>query len=263
MAETEPVVEVVEPVVEPAAEPVEPVVEVKEPHPLEQGGERFEQVYARMKQAEQEARDTRDRLARAEGQLQTMQRPVQPQQATYTPDQLQALVDRGQITPMQAADVLAAQRSVQSAGIIAQQQAIAMKTQSALKEVNEYIDKMPQLGSTGSSEFQKVARAAYEIAEDMGLPATDPRVQRQALRVTFGTLDKVARVASGTEAGRRASIPHSESGSGGEPAPAVKSDEALKGVPARYLNFWKSKGYTPKRMAEEAALLTPRQREQA
>src|SRR6266446_10446407 len=88
----------------PLAEPEKETPEVATPHPLEPGGPRFEEVYRRMKEAEARDMENRDRIARLEGQAQVLTRqPSQPQQQTFTPDQLQALVDQGRISPAQMA----------------------------------------------------------------------------------------------------------------------------------------------------------------
>ena len=97
----EPVVKPVDTVVGSAVEPEAVVEPSPEPHPLAEGGTRFNEVYARMKQAE-------ERAARIEGMLAQQQRPqTQPQ---YTPEQvaayLQQQVDRGEITPMQGSNAL-------------------------------------------------------------------------------------------------------------------------------------------------------------
>lgn len=245
-----------------AVEP-EPIIETPtpEPHPLEPGGKRFEEVYGRMKQAEAAAQEQRDRIARLEGAVQAAQRPPVQQPVYWSPDQLQTMVDQGRLTPIQAADVVAAQRQAVSEQRVAQFTVLHQKQTVALNEVKQYMARIPTLSNQSSPEFQRVARLAYETAEDTGLPVSDPRVQRQALRAAFGTLEKVAQVAVDHEAGRLASIPHSESGGGGSPSPVPAiGAEALAGVPKRYLEFWKLKGYDAKRMAEEAALITEKQR---
>src|SRR3990167_9824030 len=160
-------------------------------HPLQPGGARFEEVYARMKQAE-------ERAARFEGALTqaTQQRQQQPQSAYVTPDQLQALIDRGQITPMQATDFLSKQNAqlaaTQTTTAAIQMTQLNAKVQAAATEVNQFIEKVPTLRNTASPEFQKVAEAAYALSDDMGLDVKDFRVQRAALRQVYGSLDRVA-----------------------------------------------------------------------
>ena len=239
----------------PAPDP-EPVATEPEPtpetHPLEPGGARFNEVYARMKQAE-------ERAARMEGayqQLQQQQRP-QPQGPVYVaPEQLQALVDQGRITPMQAADLLSRQNAqaaaTQTVTQAVQLQGLATKLQAANAEVNQYISKVPNLRDNTSQEFQRVAEEAYRLSDDMNLPVTDPRVQRAALRAAYGTLDKIAATQTARAQTRDASLPHVETRTGGRPATPASGTDPLKDVDPTYLAYWERKGYSRDRMLEEA-----------
>ena len=246
-----------EPVVAAPPEPQEPEPVVTEsaptpepPHPLQPGGARFEEVYARMKQAE-------ERVARFEGMLSAQQRPVTPNQPTLVdPQQLQALVDQGRITPMQAADFLAKQNAQQIATqttlAAIQAQQLNAKLQSASQEVNQYIDRIPSLRDNLSAEFKRVSDEAYRISDEMGQPVTDLRVQRLALRAVYGPLERLAQAGQHREQSRSASVPHVESGVGRSPAPATRGDDPLKDVDPTYLQFWQARGYTREQMLEEA-----------
>jgi hypothetical protein len=191
------------------------------------------------------------------------QRQPQPQAPTYVdPNQLQALVDQGRITPMQAADILSKQNAqvaaVQTTQQAVQLQALAQKLQAAGTEVNQYIDKMPALRDTASAEFARVRDEAYRLSEDMGLPVQDLRVQRAALRATFGSLDRLASAQHVKQQSREASLPHVETRTGAAPQRPASgaADEALKGVPQAYLDYWTKKGYTRAQMIEEAQYVT-------
>ena len=192
-----------------------PVVETT-PHPLEPGGKRFDEVYGRMKSAEREAMEMRDRLTRLEGQAQVLAQPKPASQKTwYEPQELQTLVDQGRITPAVMADQIAWQRNQQGQQQVMQTLKWQQTAQTALTEVNQYIEKMPALGQTSSPEFSRVARAAHEIADEMGLTVQDPRVQRRALRETFGTLDKMTKVETTGKFNRDHADTHAETGGGG------------------------------------------------
>ena len=248
-----------EPVIEPVVEPIvpEPVAAepepTPEPHPLEPGGARFNEVYARMKQAE-------ERAARMEGALQQAQQQPRPQPqgpVYYDPAQLQALVDQGRITPMQAADVLSRQNAQQAATqttiAAIQAQQLNAKIVSAFGEVNQYIDKVPSLRDSSSQDFQRVSQEAYRVAEDMNLPVTDGRVQRVALRAVYGPLDRLAAATQARQQSRDASLPHTESGAGGGGAPPpTKGGDPLKDVDPTYIKFWQGRQYTREQMIEEA-----------
>ena len=256
----EPVVEPIEPVVEPGVEPIE---QPEPPHPLAPGGPRFEEVYRQMK----EERDARIRAEADAAALRQQMQPRQQQSAYVTPDQLQALIDRGQITPMQATDFLSKQNAqlaaTQTTTAAIQMTQLNAKVQAAATEVNQFIEKMPTLRNTASPEFQKVADAAYALSDDMNLPVTDFRVQRAALRQVYGSLDRVAGGDRARQQTRDASLPHVESGvSGGRTvSKPAGGDEALKGVSQHYIDFWTKRGYTKEQMIEEAKYVTkePRQ----
>jgi len=252
-----------EPVVETETEPVTDITvdavqeTVQETvHPLKPGGARFEEVYARMKQAE-------DRVARVEGMYQqalNQQRP-QPQGPVYVdPTQLQALIDQGRITPMQAADVLSKQNAqyaaTQSTMAAIQAQQLNSKLQSASQDVNGYLDKIPSLRDNASQDFQRVSAEAYRVSEDMGLPVTDLRVQRVALRAVYGPLEKMQAAAQARQQSRDASLPHTETSVGtsvgSRQAPVVKGGDPLKDVDPTYIKFWQGRGYTREQMVEEA-----------
>lgn len=224
-----------------------------DPHPLEPGGRRFEEVYARMKDAERRAQEQAERVARLEGQVSVAQRPAQPQSQFYSVEVIQAAIDRGQITPAAGAQQLAWQQTQIAGQQYAQQARIQEQVKTALGEVRQYMDKIPTLKDSGSPEITKVADAARDIAEEMGLTIEDPRVQRRALRETFGTLDRVTTRAKTQEADRQSRVPHAESGGGGGAAPVVTNgDDPLKGVDPKQLAYWKRLNYTPAKMAEEA-----------
>ena len=262
MADEEtPVVENDTPVVEEAVAET-PEVEI---HPLEPGGKRFQEVYG-------DWRTEQARAARAEADLAALRAQQQPRQPVqYTPEQiatyLQQQVDQGQITPMAAANYLsqfnAQQVATRTAMQVEQARAHATKLQSAGAEVNAFIDRIPALKDVNSADFRKVSDAAYSASDDMGLPVSDLRVQRIALRQVYGSLDKIAKVEGERESSRRASLPHTETrvGSGRPPAAKAGDDAWKKDVPAEYMAHWKKRGYTEEQMKAEARYVTktPRQ----
>ena len=247
------------PVVEDSAPVVEaPVIEAPEVeiHPLEPGGKRFQEVYGDWRK-EQGARE------RAEAELAALRTQMQPRQPIqYTSEQiatyLQTQVDQGAITPMAAANALSqfnAQRAANATAIqVEQARTVATKMQAAGSEVNAFIDRVPALKDTSSADFKRVSDAAYSASDDMGLPVSDLRVQRRALREVYGSLDKLAKSEGERESSRRASLPHVETTPGGtRGAQPVKGDDAWKkDVPAEYLKFWEKRGYSEEQMKAEA-----------
>ncbi len=236
----------VEDVVVPAAEVVDPPAP---PHPLEEGGARFNEVYARMKAAEERA--TRAEAERAA--LAVQQRPAQPvQPAYYQPQQLQEMVDRGQITQAVMADMISKQNATATVMQVAQITQHNQRMAQASDEVHKYIAKVPALMDVNSAEFKKVADEAYRISDDVGAPVSDLRVQRMALRAVYGSLDRMAARGSAQEQSRNASLPHVETASGATGRPVTGKVDPLEGVPAEYLEYWKKRGYTREKMIEEA-----------
>ncbi len=223
--------------------------------------QRLGKYAARTREAEAQVREYADRVARLEGRVDAQApkpaAPAQPQM--WTPEQLQAAVDQGRITPAQMADQIAWQRIQQGKTEIRQEIRQENRNQAALSEVNQYIAKMPALTSTSSPEFRKVAAAAQEIADEMNLPIQDARVQRRALRETFGTLDRIADVRSAREFDREHADTHAASGSGGgrtEP----RTKDKLAGIPPAQIAFWKAKNYSQKMMEDEAVFYRQRTR---
>lgn len=245
-------------VIEEKTEPVVAPETKEEPHPLEEGGVRFNQVYAQLQEQKRQNQEARERLARLEGEAAARQ--AQPKQAEpvklYTAEELQQLVDAGRLAPMQAADRLAAQRAYVAQQESNQQRAIQERAGGATAEINEYIRKMPGLIDQSTPEYRKVAQAAYDISNDLGIPVTDPRVQRRALREAFGTLDSIAETRKSREFDRRGADTHQESGRGvggdsGKPDP-------LKNVDKAQLAYWDRLGYTEEQKLEEAKYYRPR-----
>lgn len=255
----EPVVEET-PVVEPVAEAIEPVAE---PHPLEPGGKRFQEVYGDWRK-EQAARE---RIEAENAALRAQLQPRQPQPQQFTPEQvaayLQQQVDQGQMTPMAAANYIAqmhAQRAATATALqVEQARTQAQKLQSAGTEVNAFIDRIPALKDVNSADFKKVSDAAYSASDDMGLPVSDLRVQRRALREVYGSLDKMAKAEGEREVSRRASLPHVETTTGSARVVVKGSDDAWKkDVPVEYIEHWKRRGYTEEQMKAEARYIKPR-----
>ena len=205
-------------------------------HPLEQGGVRFNEVYGQMKAHEREAsllREENERLRKS---------APSPAAATsvYTQDQLQAYVDAGKITPAQMAGQLALQAKEQGKQELRQEFQQDQRRNSALTEVNQYIDKVPALTNTASPELARVTRAAWEIAAELDLDVKDPRVQRRALREAFGPLDRITTVAKAREFDRNNADTHAETGGGGGATP-VKADDPLKQVSKEWLDYWRDR----------------------
>lgn len=219
-----------------------PVVEEKV-HPLHEGGVRFEEVVREKNEWKAQAEAYRVQLDRP--------KPEPPAQAAqfYSPEQLQVAVDNGKITPAAMAAQLAWQAKETGKREMKAEFAADQRRGSALTEVNQYLDKIPALGNQSSTEFGKVRRAAFEIADEMGLDVTDPRVQRRALRETFGTLDRVAQTTQLRDFDRKhadTSIETASGGGGRQPA-----NDPLKNVPKPLMDHWKTRGFSVEEMKKQ------------
>lgn len=232
--------------------PVPQTVETTEakPHPLSEGGVRFDEVYRRMKDAERREGETRERLANVEGRLQAAQPQAQPPQF-YTQEQLQALVDTGRITPAVMANQLAWQHRVGLKQELKQEFAQERKQSTALDEVKTYITKVPGLSDTTSRDFSRVAAAAREIADDTGMSMDDPRVQRRACREVFGPIETITDRQKTRDFSRQHADTFVETGGGGGTTEDGKPDP-LKGISKEYIKHWESRGYTREQMVKEA-----------
>jgi hypothetical protein len=236
--------------------PVETPEVEPEPHPLSPGGPRFEQVYKEKEDYRREADYLRSENERLRAQPQPSATPPK-QEAWFTAEQLQAFVDRGQITPAKAAEQLAWQQAQLAQREMLQTQATQSRLMDAGREVNQYKTKIPALNNPTSPEMLRVKEAVYEVAADMGLPANDLRVQRRALRETFGSLEKLAKTSEVREVSRRSADTHAETSSsaGGNRGP---SKDPLAAIPQRYKDHWQRMGYSQKQMLDEAKYIRPR-----
>jgi len=235
-------------------------VEVEEPqtgvHPLEPGGKRFSEVYGEMKDARREAADLRERLARVEGQISVTQPQPRPA-ATYTNEQLQAAVDAGKITPAQMAAQISWQYTEAMRQRVNQEAETRQRNQSALSEISQYVDKLPELLNSSSKEFSKVASVAREIAAEIGRTVDDPIVQRRALREAFGSLDKVTQVRAAGNASRGMGNMDTETRGAGGITGTGKADP-FKDVPQHYKDHWNRLNYTQEQKLAELKYIKPR-----
>lgn len=236
----------------------EPAPDAK-PHPLEPGGERFNEVYGRMKDAERREADMRERLARVEGAQQAQQKPPQQPQ-TYTNEQLQALVDQGRITHAQMADQIAWQRQQQGEQALETKLNMRERSRNAFQEVETYLSKVPALADQSSPTFREVAKSAREISTDLGRDVSDPIVQRLALRATLGPVEKLTATRQARDYDRQHADTFTETGGRGGGAEPVKPNggDPLKGVDPAYIAEWKRRGYTQEQMVAEAKYINPR-----
>src|SRR3990167_2360910 len=238
----------------PESPPAAPVTDAARPHPLEPGGERYEQVWARMRQAERDAEEARMRADTAERKV---AQPPAPAVTFYTPDQLQAAVDQGRITATQASAQLALQAKEQAKTELRGELQYETRRTEAAREVDQFIAKKPSLMDSGSDEFRRVAALARDVAADTGMAMTDPRVQRQALRQAYGSLDRLATDARTTAHTRTHADLHAETGRGGGAVSPSATPAPLKNVPQWWIDYWRPRVADDKELAERAKYYRP------
>ena len=238
----------------PESPPAAPVTDAARPHPLEPGGERYEQVWARMRQAERDAEEARMRADTAERKV---AQPPAPAVTFYTPDQLQTAVDQGRITATQASAQLALQAKEQAKTELRGELQYETRRTEAAREVDQFIAKKPSLMDSGSDEFRRVAALARDVAADTGMAMTDPRVQRQALRQAYGSLDRLATDARTTAHTRTHADLHAETGRGGGAVPPSATPAPLKNVPQWWIDYWRPRVADDKELAERAKYYRP------
>lgn len=204
-------------------------------HPLEPGGTRFNEVYARMKAAEAE----RDALRSLH------QKPAETRSApqTFTSSQLQALLDSGQITQAQMADQLAWQRAQEMERRMVDQWDAKLLRADAEREVMRYTERKPE-----ALQDARVVRAGYEIQRETGWEATDPRLARRALREVFGSPERLATTGDLQDKSRRTDT-HIESSGGGLRGEG-KKPPPLDGIDKGYVEYYRGLGYSDEKIVE-------------
>lgn len=197
------------PDLEPLAEPessTEP--EPSKVHPLSPGGPRFEQVYARGKQAERDLAAEREKRIAAEAKLEvlTKTKPAVNETAgdeEYSWAQLNEFIAAGRIS---LADAQAHRESVLEKKLLNKAKAVLEKETvekdrlSILnKNLFDYVSAFPALNDETSPDFKRVNDEVNWQLDAQGLdinelsPARLKAIQLTAMRTTFGAIDLAKR----------------------------------------------------------------------
>lgn len=206
-------------------------------HPLEPGGKRFNQVYARAKDAEARLQSERERAARLEGELEALKRaPTKPETATpprYTASQLQAMIDEGKATVGQ---VLAYQEETLKKELAAEVDKKVSETLSThqrgntvQQEIQEYRSLVPEALQPGTPENQRLVREMNYLVS-LGHDGNDQRTALIAARAAFGDPEslKTKRAAKAIPTGRDTMQDTTSSGK-----PKSSEKDPLKDLTAR------------------------------
>ncbi len=256
----EPVQEPVQdPVVEPEGDPLEtPPAEEPisaEPHPLEPGGDRFKQVYARAKHAEEKA----DRLEREVSEMRTVQaQATQTTTQASLEQQVEAAVEAGTMTQLQAIKLLSRQYAKEEAKATVKQETQVTTDRQRLQEasngIQAFVNVAPDIETLSHPKINEV-KAHYNTLIQRGHQPGLP-TELLSLEMTFGSPEKLKRARNPSD---RTTTPMT---SGGSSAPAAvpqgKSD--LKGIPQRYISYWEARHYSHEDMVAESKYLTTEQK---
>lgn len=232
---------------EPDPEPEIIVEEEPTPAPLEPGGVRFEQVYAEKKRAEERATQLAAEKARLEAQLAAQaQKPTEPQERTYTDDELDALEEQARMRGDRAAVRQITNYRIQTQAkliIDAERKQSAQVTTSQavgktlFQDFADLSDPTSDLYKASATEFNEVVK---EYAQ-MGRDATkDPYATELAVSRAVRKNPELAKKLAGpkkevTPAGTEVT----------EDRPAPRQTQTVK-LTKRELDFCRRSGQDPK-----------------
>ena len=228
-AVAEPVVEpaaVAEPAKEPAAvaEP-ETVVEPEKKHPLEPGGERFNQVYARAKAAEARMQEERDARIAAEAEARVLRenrdKPVLPkEEKELSWSELKQMVSDQKLSEAEALEYrekVTANKAVKAAEErITSKLSQQSRDQRIDSEIGKYKDAIPDVNVVGTDERKKFdAEFRYQV-EFAGMDPKSLTTQLAALRAVYGPPERAAQYAKANKGkGANAAESYAETSGGG------------------------------------------------
>lgn len=172
-------------------------------HPLSPGGPRFEQVYARGKQAEREAQALRERLVAAEAKLDVLSGKAEPknEDIEYSWDQLETFISQGRISRAEAnqhrEDVLERKRAKKANDEFAARTQEASRHQALSSTLQAYIAAVPAILQEDSADRQRLDTEFDWVAGVQGKDVaklTDTEraaIQLTALRNVYGPVDSL------------------------------------------------------------------------
>ena len=215
---------------------------------------RARKEYRARRGVEKQLESERIERVRLEERLRTLEEvsratPPVPAERIFTPQEVQAAIDAGQVSAAEGMTYLAKQEAKRVIAEQLQATQAARPFQMATSEVTEYMQHLPWTKDYNSPEFQQVKAEYNRLVTDLGY-ANDIRTQAVALRAVVGPLDKIkarAQVATQTRQVRRESA-FVELPSGGALAP--KSDGIDK-APAEVVRIWDRTGLSPAQRAKE------------
>jgi hypothetical protein len=177
---------------------IQPTPETKTPHPLEPNGKRFEQVYARAKQAEREVADLRAKTEALEARLNGTTKPVEEE---YTPAQLESFIAENRITRADATayrEKLLLKKAVDTAKTeLKQEFSSTDRTMKLTQGIAEYVQMMPSIQDKTSPDRARLDDEFDFVASVQGVdvskvtPVERRALELLALRNVFGSIETV------------------------------------------------------------------------
>lgn len=194
--------DIVEPEEEaPLLEPAEPAPQDRV-HPLAPGGKRFEQIYAKGKQAEREAQELKERLAAAEARIDVLSgKTTQTAEPEYSWAELETFIQQGRITRADAEahreSVLTRNLTKQITGEFTTKTHQATRSEALTRTIQDYVGAVPAIAVDGSEDRIRLDEEFDFLANVQGLdPAKVDDAKRKelqviALRNVYGPIDSV------------------------------------------------------------------------
>jgi hypothetical protein len=178
-----------------------------------------------------------------------------------TREQIHAAVNSGELDQLTAADLLSDLKieevMTRERNRVAVESSATKQLDSALSQIHQYVEVAPSLGTHQHPRFAEVSKEFSKLVGEGYV--SSPKTELLALRTVFGPLERFKRQTVGVPERRGSN--HSELNSGGIRAANAPSDNALRtaageAVPQRYVNHWRSRGYTVDEMKKEAEYLS-------
>jgi hypothetical protein len=171
-------------------------------HPLLPGGRRFEQVYAKGKQAEREAQELRERLVAAEAKLDLLTgKTTVEANKEYSWAELETFIQQGRITRADAEahreEVIERRLSTKIKGDFTNENRQATREQTLTQVRQAYIEAVPAIVDENSPDRQRLDEEFDWLASVQGLDVTKldatqrTALQVNALRNVYGPIDSV------------------------------------------------------------------------
>src|SRR6187549_3572165 len=191
--EVSPLAEITTP---PQDSQVEEVIEPKEEGPKTIPKDRFDQVYARAKKAEEKAaaleaerqKEREDRI-RLEERLKAQETKTKAE-PEYTWDQLENFIAEGKVTRGQAQEYKDEMTRKKLKQEFEHKQVVESKNTRILGEIEQYKQLVPDIMTYGSENRQKYERVYSRYIQELGMP-DNYATQLAATQAVFGDIETV------------------------------------------------------------------------